>query len=242
MNLIRFDSERAWVDGVCASWQDRLRENPTQRICLPTGLTPAAIYAEMVRRVRAGQVSFGKASVFALDEFGGLPANEPGLTRNTLLRQLVALVDLAPSAFHALDPDAPDVEGTCRRYDAAIGGGFDLVLLGIGLNGHLGMNEPGTAADSETRRVELHESTRAASARYFPGRDPRELPRWGLTVGLKAILASTEVWVLANGSGKAAIVRRAIAGDVTPDVPASLLQRHPNCSFCVDADAGGAAS
>ena len=237
-NLIRFDSESAWAGGVCAAWEDRLRENPTLRICLPTGLTPAAIYAEMIRRVNAGRVSFARASVFALDEFGGLPADEPGLTRNTLLRQLIEPVDLPSPAFHALDPDAPDVERTCRRYDAAIGAGFDLVLLGIGLNGHLGMNEPGTAADSATRRVELHESTIQASARYFPDRDPRDLPRWGLTVGLKAILASREVWVIANGSAKAAIVRRAIGGDVTPDVPASLLQRHANCSFFVDAAAG----
>jgi glucosamine-6-phosphate deaminase len=237
MNLLRFDSGDAWVHGVCAFWKDRLTENPRLKICLPTGLTPANIYAEMVRAVRAGHASFARASIFALDEFGGIPPDDPGRTRHTLLRQLIAQVDLPPSAFHSLDPDGSDVEQTCERYDAAIGDGFDLVLLGIGLNGHLGMNEPGAAADSPTRRVELHESTTHASARYFPHLDGRLLPRWGLTVGMKAILSSRDVWVLANGGAKAAIVRQTVKGPVTPDVPASLLQRHANCSLFVDAEA-----
>jgi glucosamine-6-phosphate deaminase len=233
VNLLRFDSERSWVDGVCAIWRDRLRTNPALKICLPTGLTPMAIYAEMVRSARAGQVSFALASVFALDEFGGIPRDDPGTTRNTLQRVLLSHVDLPTGAFHCLDADAADLAGACARYDAAIGDGFDLVILGIGTNGHLGMNEPGSAPDSPTRRVELHESTIQASARYFPSLDRDRLPRWGLTVGLGPILRSREVWVLATGAAKAAIVRRAIGGEVTTDVPASLLQRHPNCSFFV---------
>lgn len=235
MNLLRFDSESAWVNGVCAFWKDRLRSNAHLKVCLPTGFTSAPVYAEMVRSVRAGHVSFAGASVFALDEFGGLPADDPGRTRNTLLRQLLAAVDLPTAAFHFLDPDAPDFERTCQRYDTAIGDGFDLVLLGVGLNGHLGMNEPGAAADSPTRHVDLHDSTIRSSARYFTH---RHLPRWGLTIGLKAILSSKEVWVLANGGAKAAIIRQAVKGDVTPDVPVSLLRQHPNCSLFVDADAG----
>lgn len=238
MNLLRFDSGPAWVNGACAFWTDRLRANPRLRICLPTGVTPAPVYAEMVRRVGAGLVSFEKATIFALDEFGGLPAQNPGLTRNTLVRQLIAGIDLPASAFFSLDVDANNVERTCERYDAAIGRGFDLVLLGIGLNGHLGMNEPGMPTESRTRRVELHESTIQASTRYFPDLAPRDLPRWGVTVGLKSILASNEVWVLATGSAKAPIVRKTFAGEVTPDVPASLLQQHRNCSLFVDADAG----
>jgi glucosamine-6-phosphate deaminase len=238
MNLLRFDSEPAWVNGACALWTDRLRANPRLRICLPTGMTPAAVYAEMVRRVGAGLVSFEKSTIFALDEFGGLPAQNPGLTRNTLLRQLIAGIDLPVSAFFSLDVDATDIDRTCERYDAAIGRGFDLVLLGIGLNGHLGMNEPGTPADSRTRRVELHQSTIQSSMRYFPDTAPQDLPRWGVTVGLKPILDSSEVWVLAKGSAKAPIVREAFAGEVTPDVPASLLQHHRHCSLFVDADAG----
>ena len=123
----------------------------------------------------------------------------------------------------------------CLDYDNAIGDGFDLMLLGIGLNGHLGMNEPGSAVDSPTRRVELHDTTVQSSARYFAHQN---LPRWGLTVGLKALLASKEVWLLANGPAKAGIIRTTVRGEIDPSNPASLLRTHPNCSLFVDSAAG----
>jgi len=189
----------------------------------------------MSRSARAGLVSFARASVFALDEFGGLALDDPGRTRQTLQRQLLDAVDLPPAAFHFLDADDPDVAQQCTGYDAAIGDGFDLMLLGIGLNGHLGMNEPGSPVDSSTRRVELHSATIQSSARYFTHQN---LPQWGLTVGLKTILASKEVWLLANGAGKAGIIQQTIRGDISSSNPASLLRRHPDCSLFVDADAG----
>jgi glucosamine-6-phosphate deaminase len=180
-------------------------------------------------------VSFARASVFALDEFGGLPTEDEGLTRNTLLRQLVSEVDLPRGAFHALDPDDSDPGEHCRAYDARIGGALDLVLLGIGTNGHLGMNEPGSDPESPTRRVDLHESTIQGSARYF---QRGNLPRWGLTVGLGAILAAREVWLLARGPSKADIIRETVTGPIGARNPASLLRNHPNCSLFVDTDAG----
>ena len=234
MNLLRFDSESAWVHTISSLWRDRLRTKPDLRICLPTGTTPAGIYAEMARSTRAGQVSFERASVFALDEFGGLAPDDPGLTRHTLHRQLIDAVDLPPTAFHFLDPDDPDIAQHCMDYDAAIGDGFDLMLLGIGLNGHLGMNEPGSPVDSSTRRVELHGPTIQSSARYFAHQD---LPRWGLTVGLRTVLASKEVWLVANGAAKAAIIEQTVRGEISPSNPASLLRRHPDCSLFVDTDA-----
>ena len=235
MNVLRFDSETAWIRTVCSLWRDRLRTKPHLRVCLPSGTTPVGIYAEMSRSARAGLVSFERASLFALDEFGGLAPDDPGRTRHTLHRQLIDAVDLPPTAFHFLEPDDPDIAQHCIDYDAAIGDGFDLMLLGIGLNGHLGMNEPGSPVDSSTRRVELHGTTIQSSARYFAHQN---LPHWGLTVGLKAVLASKEVWLVANGAAKAGIVQQTVRGDISPSNPASLLRRHPNCSLYVDADAG----
>jgi glucosamine-6-phosphate deaminase len=234
MHLLRFDSDAAWVGGVSALWRDRLRTSRTLSICLPTGLTPLPVYAEMVRSVRARHASFARTTLFALDEFGGLAADDPGRTKHTLRRELLDLVDVPEDACHFLDPDASDVDAHCRRYDQAIAHGFDLVLLGIGANGHLGMNEPASAEDSPTRRVELHGDTIQASARYF---SHRNLPRWGLTVGLKAILAANEVWLLATGSAKAEIIRRTLEGPIGPANPASLLRRHPNCWLFVNAEA-----
>lgn len=180
-------------------------------------------------------MSFEQATVFALDEFGGLAADDPGRTRHTLQRQLIEAVGLPSSAFYFLDPDSPELNQHCADYDKAIGDGFDLVLLGIGLNGHLGMNEPGSAIESPTRRVELHGTTVQSSARYFAHQN---LLRWGLTIGLKAIMAAQEVWLLANGPAKAPIVQQTVRGDVGSANPASLLRRHANCSLFVDAEAG----
>jgi len=205
-------------------------------MCLPSGTTPAGIYAGMSKSARAGLASFAWASVFALDEFGGLAPDDPGRTRHTLQRQLIDAVDLPASRFYFLDPDVPDVNHHCTAYDEAIGDGFDLMLLGIGLNGHLGMNEPGSAPDSPTRRVELHGSTVQSAARYFAHQN---VPQWGLTVGLQAVLASKEVWLLANGPAKAGIIQQTVRGEIDPSNPASLLRRHENCSLFVDAEAGG---
>lgn len=235
MNVLRFDSEPAWVHAICSVWRDRLRGAPALKMCLPSGKTPVAIYAEMARSVGAGLVSFSRAQVFALDEFGGVSADDPGSTRQMLKQQLVDHVDLPANAFHCLDPEASDISRECADYEAALADGFDLMLLGIGTNGHLGMNEPGSPAESTTRRVDLHESTIQASARYFTH---GKLPRWGLTVGLKNVLDSKEVWVLANGGNKAEIVERTVRGEITPGNPASLLRTHANCWIVVDAGAG----
>ena len=235
MNVLRFDCDPAWIHAISSLWRDRLRANPELRMCLPSGTTPVEVYAEMSSSARDGLVSFDRASVFALDEFGGLAADDPGRTSHTLQRQLIDAVDLPRSAFHVLDPDNANLIAHCADYDAAIGDGFDLVLLGIGLNGHLGMNEPGSPIDSPTRRVELHDSTVQSSARYFKHRN---LPRWGLTVGLKALLGAKEVWLLAKGAAKAKIVEETLRGEIGPSNPASLLRRHPNAWLFLDKPAG----
>jgi glucosamine-6-phosphate deaminase len=231
MNVLCFDSETAWTDSICALWRDRLRLKPDLRMCLPSGMTPVDVYAEMSRSARAGLVSFKRSHIFALDEFGGLASDDPGRTSHTLQRQLIDALDLPRSAFHVLDPDGADILTHCADYDAAIGSGFDLVLLGIGLNGHLGMNEPGSQVDSRTRRVELHDSTVQSSARYFAHHN---LPRWGLTVGLKALLNAREVWLLVKGSAKAQVVRDTLHGEIGTSNPASLLRRHPNAWLFLD--------
>ena len=237
MNVLRFDSEPAWVGAICSLWRDRLRTNPALTMCLPTGLTPLPIYAEMVASRRAGLVSFDRARIFALDEFGDLEESDPGRTKNTLLAHVVGPAGIPEASCRFLDPRHPDAYQHCAQYDRAVGGAFDLVVLGLGTNGHLGMNEPGSSADSPTRRVDLAESTIAASARYF---DHDRLPRWGLTVGLGAILAAREVWLLARGAAKAEVVHQMLTGPITEDLPASLLRRHPNCWVFLDGEAAQA--
>ncbi|MBU6400179.1 MAG: glucosamine-6-phosphate deaminase [Verrucomicrobia bacterium] len=234
MNLLRFDSEAAWLAGVAAAWRDRLCRHPRLRMCLPSGKTPEGVYAAMAAAVKAGNASFRTTEIFALDEFGGLRPDDPGRCVNMLRQQLIDRIDLPRDRFHALDVQAPNLEAMCRAYDGDIGRGFDLVLLGVGLNGHLGMNEPGSTRDCPTRRVALHPATVESAARYL---NHDRLPTWGVTVGLKQLLNSKEVWLLAAGPAKAEILARAVNGPVSTDVPASLLREHPNCSCFLDAEA-----
>src|SRR3954466_6590595 len=217
-------SAASWADHVAALLIDRVTRAPALRLILPTGLTPVPIYDRLADAVARGVVSFGQAEVFLLDEFGSVAPTDPGRCDQMLTRMFVARVDLSRGRFHRFTLDG-DVAKECRRYEALVGGGCDLALLGIGTNGHLGMNEPGSPPDSLTRRVQLAASTVAASARYF-GRDT-DLPTWGVTLGLGTLARSREVWILASGSGKAAIVRDTLRAPMTPDVPSTLLRDHP---------------
>lgn len=237
MNLLKFKSEDCWANAVAVFWRERLRQNPRLRLCLPSGHTPARIYEAMGRLVAKTLTSFREAEIFALDDYGGLAAEDPGRCRNMLQNQLLGRIDLPIKRFHHLDTEAPDLDKVCRDYDGLIeaGGGFDLTLLGIGLNGHLGLNEPGSSAESRTRRVEMHPATIKSSARYLAHSN---LPSWGVSVGLKQLLASREIWLLACGSSKAEIVRAAMHGEVNEQVPASVLRSHPNTWLFVDAEAG----
>ena len=235
MKTLRFDSTTDWARGVADLWQERLDAKPDLRICLPSGNTPLPLFAEVVNRTESGRISLRETEIFALDEYGGLPPDDPGRCVNMLRKHLIDRAGLPPERFHFLDSTAPDLESACSEYAAKIGArGFDLTLLGIGLNGHLGLNEPGSAPDSTVRRVDMHRTSIASSANYLAH---SRLPTWGLTVGLKELLASREVWLVATGSSKADILERVCHGPVTLNVPASLLRAHLNCLLLVDAAA-----
>ena len=234
MNLLEFESIERWVGALSAFFADRLWRNPQLRICLPSGQTPTPLYAALARAEKEGQISFQRVTIFCLDEFGGLDPSDPGRCVQMLRRDLIDRIELPEKQFHQLDPDAADLNLICRAYDEAIGAGFDLCLLGLGPNGHLGMNEPGSLPESRTRRVDLAEETIASSRRYLTH---SQLPRWGVTVGLGAILKSREVWLLATGPAKAEIVRRTLREPVEAAIPSTFLRQHPHCSVFLDAPA-----
>jgi glucosamine-6-phosphate deaminase len=234
MNILRFDSAESWVDGTAAFWCGRLQSSPRLRHCLTSGNTPLPVYDAMVRAVAGGAASFRQAEIFALDEYGGLPLDDEGRCANMLHQRLVDHIDLPKDRLHHFNPEAPDLDQMCRDYDAAIEPGFDLTILGLGLNGHLGLNEPGSAPESPVRRVSMHEQSVAASAKYVTR---GTLPRWGVTVGLQRLLNSKEVWLLVNGQTKAEILRQTLLGEISSEVPASLLRRHPRCYLFADAAA-----
>ncbi|MEO5821949.1 MAG: glucosamine-6-phosphate deaminase [Vicinamibacteraceae bacterium] len=235
IHVVRYESPDVWAEHVAARFASFLADQPTTRVALPTGATPEPVYAGIVEAVRAGIASFRQAHVFLLDEFGGVPPDAKGRCDVMLHRALLDHVDLAPRNYHQFDPEAADVDAMCAAYDASLKQPLDLVMLGIGRNGHVGMNEPGTSPDSPTRRVELAPSTTQASARYFG--EGAALPTWGITLGLTAILAARTIWILATGEGKADIVRDVLLEPVSASRPASLLRGHPDCWFFLDAAA-----
>jgi len=235
VHVVRYESRQSWADHVGARFAAFLAERPAARLALPTGATPEPVYAGIVESVRVGLASFGRAQVFLLDEFGGVPPDAKGRCDVMLRRALLDHVDLPPANYHRFDPEAADLAAMCAAYEAQVHGTLDLVMLGIGTNGHVGMNEPGTSPDSPTRRVELAPSTTAAAVRYFGEGVP--LPTWGVTLGLRNILAAQTIWLIASGPNKAGIVRDVLLEPVSAGRPASLLRGHPNCWFFVDADA-----
>ena len=218
--------EDEWGTAVGARLADRLAAQPGLRICLPTGNTPVPAYQAFADK--GGRLD--TAEVFLLDEFG-LPPGHPARCDEMLQRSLLGLVDTAPASLHSIDVAADDVAAACRRYDAEVAdGGLDLTLLGLGTNGHLGLNEPGSEPDNPSRVVDLHETTVANAAVYGAGAPPQ----WGVTLGMAPLLASREIWLLVTGSAKAEILHRALAGPIGPQVPASYLQAHPNTAVLAD--------
>jgi glucosamine-6-phosphate deaminase len=230
MKTVLGGSPDTWAAALAERFVSALRERPELRVCLPTGLTPVPVYDRIADGVARGRISFARAEVILLDEFGGVDPTDPGRCDQMLVRYLLSRVDLPPERFHAFDLSR-DLDEVCRTHEAVVGSGCDLALLGVGTNGHVGMNEPGSAPDSLTRRVGLAPETIAASARYFGhGR----LPSWGVTMGLGTLRRSREIWILASGPGKAAILREIVHGPVTDAVPATQLREHPRVLLIAD--------
>ncbi|MBL0387780.1 glucosamine-6-phosphate deaminase [Tumebacillus sp. ITR2] len=213
-----------------------VRRKPNAAICFATGNTPKLMYRELVREEQAGRVSLADIRAFALDEPGTVPESGVPFFRAFLDEHVYGPVGLREEQIHSLNPRAQDLNAECRRYEAAIraAGGFDLVILGVGLNGHLAYNEPGSLRDSRTRRVPLAETTSQVTSSYFAGESDFD---WGLTVGLADILEAKHLLVLANGAGKADIVQQALEGPVGVGVPASFLQEHSGVQWFLESEA-----
>ncbi|MBO3087714.1 glucosamine-6-phosphate deaminase [Cellulomonas dongxiuzhuiae] len=211
---------------------------PDAVLGLATGSSPQLVYDELARRHAERGLSFAGARAFLLDEYVGLPADHPQRYRNVIGADLVSRVDLPPGAVHGPDGLAVDLEAACAAYEAAIAraGGVDLQLLGIGTDGHVAFNEPGSSLASRTRIKTLTRQTRQDNARFF-GDDADAVPRRCLTQGLGTISAARHLVLLATGVGKAQAVRQLVEGPVSARWPATVLQLHPHVTVLVDEQA-----
>ena len=234
MEVVVLDTEQQRADLVAGAVVALVRARPTAVLGLATGSSPSPVYAELVRRYADGEVSFAGASAFTLDEYLGLPPGHPEGYRQVIQREFASLVDLPADHLHTPDGQTDDVPAACAAYERAIvdAGGVDLQLLGIGSDGHLAFNEPGSSLASRTRVKTLTPRTRADNARFFESAD--EVPHHVLTQGLGTILDARHLVMLATGERKAAAVHTAVEGPVSARCPASALQLHPHVTVVLD--------
>lgn len=202
---------------------------------LATGSSPRALYRELVRRAQERRLSFALARAFLLDEYVGLPAGHPERYRTVIDRELADLVDFAPGAVQGPDGAGPEIVTRCADYERAIAdaGGIDLQVLGIGTDGHLAFNEPGSSLSSRTRLKTLTDQTRRDNARFFGG-ELTAVPRHVITQGLGTILEARHVVLLASGAQKAEAVHQMVEGAVSALWPATVLQHHPHATVLLD--------
>lgn len=214
----------------------QLREKPNSVLGLATGSTPSRLYQLLARMHREDGLDFSKATTFNLDEYVNLDPNHPASYHQFMEENFFSHVNVRRESVHIPDGMIADVPAHCSDYERAIrkAGGIDLQILGLGSDGHLGFNEPGSSLASRTRIKTLTERTRTDNARFFTG--AQAVPHHVITMGLGTIMESRMCLLLAFGKAKAEAVAASVEGPVTASVPGSLLQFHPQAKVLLDAE------
>ncbi|MGV9712582.1 glucosamine-6-phosphate deaminase [Gordonia sp. NPDC003424] len=212
-----------------------LSAKPTAVLGLATGSSPIAIYDDLIARHRAGALSFAEARAFTLDEYVGLPEGHPERYRTVIDSVFAGQVDFAPGAVSGPDGLADDIPAACAAYEDAIraAGYVDLQILGIGTDGHIAFNEPGSSLASRTRIKTLTAQTRKDNARFF-GDDIEAVPHHCLTQGLGTIMQARHIVLVATGRQKAEAIHHLVEGAVSALWPATILQHHPHTTVLLD--------
>ncbi|MCY7485393.1 MULTISPECIES: glucosamine-6-phosphate deaminase [Paenibacillus] len=236
MNILTFQTNEELNQigaGIIASL---VQTKPNAVLGLATGSTPIGIYQELIRLNEKKHVSFKNVRSFNLDEYVGLPEGHPESYMSFMNKQLFDHIDINKDNTRVPNGNAADLEQECKQYDEMLAdASIDLQLLGLGHNGHIGFNEPGQNLHAGTHLVQLKEETRQANKRFFNSID--EVPTQAVTMGVGSILKAKMIMLVVRGADKADIVHRALKGPVTTEVPASLLQTHPNVVVLLDKEA-----
>ena len=216
----------------------QIARKPDSVLGLATGSTPLPLYGELAMRSRAGEIDLTGVRTVNLDEYVGLSPDHPQSYRYFMGEHLFDRTPIDPAHTALPDGMAEDLDAECRAYDRLIEdwGGIDLQVLGIGHNGHIGFNEPGSVFTLKTHVVDIAKRTRFANARFFGG-NPKKVPARAVTMGIGNIMAARTIILLVSGESKAEILHTALCGDVTPLVPGSVLQLHPYVTVIADRDA-----
>jgi len=235
-----FSTPRAAARALATHIAHAVAANPRLVLGLPSGRTPIPLYRELTALCRSRRIDFSRITTFNLDEFLGVAARDPGSYRAFMQRHLFDRVNLPPGRAHFLNGTARNAAGECDRYERAIvrAGGIDLQILGLGVNGHIGFNEPAATLRARTHRTRLSLATRRANKSLF-GNRVDAVPREALSMGMATILRARHIVLLVTGREKARSVERMIAGPLTPKLPASFLQLHDRVEVWLDRAAAG---
>jgi len=207
---------------------------PQSVLGLATGSTPVGVYRQLVEWYKKGDLDFSSVSTVNLDEYCGISTDQEQSYRFFMNTYLFSNVNIPKENTHLPNGLADDYDAECVRYDKLISdiGGIDMQLLGIGHDGHIGFNEPDEAFGKMTHKVKLTPLTIEANARFFE--DKSQVPQYALTMGIKAIMQAKKILLVVCGEDKADILNRAVNGPVTPSVPGSIIQLHPDVTIVAD--------
>ncbi|MFD0695914.1 glucosamine-6-phosphate deaminase [Paenibacillus sp. GCM10027628] len=210
-----------------------INNKPNSLVCLAAGNTPLGTFAFLVEAWRRGKVNFDQCHFISLDEWVGLGSADEGSCRQTLDEHFFKLCGIQEENIHFFNGKSDDLQAECSKMDARIQAhaAIDVLLLGVGMNGHLGFNEPNISFDMYTHVIDLDAITKQVSAKYFT--EQRDVQK-GITLGIKHLMEAEIVIVVADGAKKADIMRKALSYEITNEIPVTVLQGHPNLHVCLD--------
>lgn len=239
MNILVFEDFETLSIEAAKRVEQQVRDNSQSVLGLATGSTPIGLYRKMAEGIQKRGMSYKQVQTINLDEYIGLDPEHPRSYHTFMEDHLFKHIDIPSENQHLPNGKPASVEEECQRYEQLIDtiGPIDLQILGLGTNGHIGFNEPGTEAGTKTHCVQLAESTREDNARFFGSID--EVPTHAITMGIDSILKSKEILVLASGKNKAEAVKILLEKKVTKEFPASYLWNHSNVTLMVDKEAYG---
>lgn len=208
--------------------------NPQSILGLATGSTPLSMYNQLIKMHKEVELDFSQVKTFNLDEYVGLPEEDTNSYHYYMFNNLFNHINIKKENVHIPNGMAKDIDKECSEYEETIknAGGMDLQILGIGNNGHIGFNEPDLKFEATTHLVKLDDETIEANSRFF--KTIADVPKCAVSMGIKTIMHAKKIILLANGSSKAEILAKALYGGITPEVPASILQLHPDVTVIVD--------
>lgn len=216
-----------------------VKSKPEAVICLASGDTPRLTFNLMTKKAADDKIDFTRCTFIGLDEWVGIPPENEGSCHYFLHHHVFGPLHISANHIHLFNALSKDLEQECRQMDRIIAakGGIDLILVGVGMNGHIGFNEPGVSPDHYAHVVELEEATRTVGQKYF--RHHTSLS-YGISLGLNHLLEARKAIMIANGTKKADVIRRALEEDITPSLPASIMRKHANGLVMLDEGAASA--